>query len=289
MPGVSPQRPSIAPERLASLGIANIFLTEVRPERSKRIENGNLVVGLRGKPVSFRNRLKAGLLPESQCVRQMKAFAWTARDWDNQAQFNLNPIFEDGDANLYSSLSIVGVDERVDNGFTKRYQWKFPNLGVFGSLDHEAPARVTLDELKRSLYREHWIIANIGRVKNGGFVPPFETACTDESVGKFLHPVLPEQNHAPNRGRLFVLMKRRELEVFQIGSLELPELSEALGSGSEVDCFRVFSRQRLFIKGTVAEQFSRFQKAECSQLIAINKRRRCGEQKILQGDSGHLL
>jgi hypothetical protein len=56
-----------------------------------------------------------------------------------------------------------------------------------------------------------------------------------------------------SRWDFLILMNGNNLQSLEITPSQFADGGSTLGSGSEVDCFRVFSRQRLFTKATAAK------------------------------------
>jgi hypothetical protein len=99
---------------------------------------------------------------------------------------------------------------------------------------------------------------NLGSIDDATFVGAVEAAGLDPGVREVPLAVLPEEDH-PAYGRdLPSLVVREEPEGFQIAAGELAACGERLGSGSEVDGFRVEPGDRLFVESLASREAPHF-------------------------------
>jgi hypothetical protein len=115
-------------------------------------------------------------------------------------------------------------------------------------------ACVAFNEFK-DIFHQLWQAAyNLSRVDYVTFIDAPEAAGSNIRVGKCRSAVASEKKKSANRWDFKILMNSSNLQGFEITPPQFADGSETLGSRSEVDCFRVLSRQRLFIKGTAADE-----------------------------------
>jgi hypothetical protein len=90
---------------------------------------------------------------------------------------------------------------------------------------------------------------DLGAVVDAALVGAPEPAGLDPGVWEMALTVQAEEQHAAHGGHLPPLLGRDEAEGFEVGTAEPAHARERLGSGSEVQSFRVEPWHRLFVEG----------------------------------------
>ena len=89
-------------------------------------------------------------------------------------------------------------------------------------------------------------------IEDGRLVRPFETASLNPGVAKMVETLPAKEQHSADCRHRSTLVGGEEPEGLEIPARQLPRGGKALGSGSEVERFRIERRHRSFIEGLTA-------------------------------------
>ena len=172
--------------------------------------------------------------------------------------FHFKPVVEDRHPDWGATLGIIcmhhGVDDSLAHGRGRQIPVFFSTHGA----NLRAVQGVFLDEGDR-LFDGLCRIAPDGRaIGNVGFVGAAKTSGLNPGIGQVALPLLAEKHHPADGRHRTSLVLHEQPQRLQIRSLELAHRCERLGSGSEVEDFRVEIRHRLFVIGFAASEAPQF-------------------------------
>jgi len=152
---------------------------------------------------------------------------------------DFEPVVEHGDANGRTSLSVVRMNDRVDDRFAHRGRWNAPSFDPSHRTDLGAVHGVLGNEGNRLLDRAHRQRVNLDVVDDPALVLARETACLYPRVWKIPLTVLSEQEDTTDRRHQPALVDGEQPQRLEITAGQRANRRKALGSCSEVHCFRV--------------------------------------------------
>ena len=193
-------------------------------------------------------------------VAQLRDAARKVLDREAEGQqsrvLDLEAVVEDREAQRRAALGVVGMRHRVDERLAHRRGRQAPALLAAHGADLGAVQGVLLDEGDRLLDGAHGQGADLGAIDDAALVGAVEAAGLDPGVREVPLAVLAEEDHAAHGRNLAALMVREESQRFQVPARERPEGSKRLGSGSEVEGFRVEPGHGLLVEAFAAREAS---------------------------------
>jgi hypothetical protein len=205
--------------------------------------------------------------PADDPIAKLRDPARQVHDGESEGQepgvLDLQAVVEDGDAQRGATLRVVGMRDRVDDGFTDRHRRQGPALAAAHRADLGPVEPVLLDEGDCLLDRAHRLGPNLDAVVDAAAVGAPEPSGLDPGVGEVPFAIPAEEDDSAGGGHLAPLVIRHQAQRREIAPGDPSNGCKRLGSGPEVQRFRVEVRHRLFVEGYAARVA-----AQCARIRA---------------------
>jgi hypothetical protein len=168
-------------------------------------------------------------------------------EWQQSGILDLETVVENREADRRTALGVVRVYYGIDHGRTYRLRRHTAAVDPAHRADLGSVPGMFLHEGDGFLDTTHGDGADLGPIEDPALVDAREAVSLDPGIREVPLALLAKEDHTAHGRRLAPLVSRHQTQGLQIAAVKLADGSERLGSGSEVEDFRVETPHRLLV------------------------------------------